>query len=200
MPEARFPVTVTGGVPVVAAPEEIDITNAGALRAALLEAAARGPGTFAADLSLTRFCDSSALHALVAAHRRARAQDREMLLVIPDPAVLRVFAITGMDQLIPTFATLAGALAQAAGGRSRADAAGQRSHDAAISPVPSRDLARNLGGDLRGSGKGRRVPRSDHDGSGSPGIDAEPWLGAWGTLSSSPERFAPGGLGEDVTG
>jgi hypothetical protein len=33
-----------------------------------------------------------------------------------------------------------------------------------------------------------------------PASDAEPWLGAWGALSSSPERFAPGGLGEDVTG
>ena len=40
VPEVRFPVAVTGGVPVVAAPEEIDITNADALRAALLEAAA----------------------------------------------------------------------------------------------------------------------------------------------------------------
>ena len=138
MPEARFPVEVTEGVPVVAAPEEIDITNAEELRTALLEAAARGHGTFAADLSLTRFCDSSALQALVAAHRRARAQDGEMLLVIPDAAVLRVFAITGMDQVIPSFATLAEALAQAAEGWSRADTAGERSDDAAISPVPSR--------------------------------------------------------------
>src|ERR1700749_113440 len=29
MPEDRFPVEVVGGVPVLAAPEEIDITNAG---------------------------------------------------------------------------------------------------------------------------------------------------------------------------
>ena len=36
MPEARFPVEAVRGVPVVAAPEEIDITNAEALRAALL--------------------------------------------------------------------------------------------------------------------------------------------------------------------
>ena len=37
MPDARFPVEVVRGVPVVAAPEEIDITNAEALRAALLQ-------------------------------------------------------------------------------------------------------------------------------------------------------------------
>ena len=111
VPEARFPVEVTGGMPVVAAPEEIDITNADALRAALLEAAASGHGTFVVDMTLTRFCDSSGLHALVAAHRRARAEDGEVLLVIPDVAVLRVFAITGMDRVIPNFASLAEALA-----------------------------------------------------------------------------------------
>jgi hypothetical protein len=32
-----------------------------------------------------------------------------------------------------------------------------------------------------------------------PASDAEPWLGVWGALSSSSERFALGGLGEDVT-
>ena len=37
MPEDTFPVEVVQGVPVVAAPEEIDITNAEALRAALLK-------------------------------------------------------------------------------------------------------------------------------------------------------------------
>ena len=37
MPEDKFPVEVVQGVPVVAAPEEIDITNAEALRSALLK-------------------------------------------------------------------------------------------------------------------------------------------------------------------
>ena len=40
MPDARFPVEMVSGVPVVVTPEEIDITNADGLRAALLEAAA----------------------------------------------------------------------------------------------------------------------------------------------------------------
>ena len=42
MPDARFPVEMVSGVPVVVTPEEIDITNADGLRAALLEAAAHG--------------------------------------------------------------------------------------------------------------------------------------------------------------
>src|SRR5689334_2532919 len=113
MLKAGFPVEMAGGVPVVAAPGEIDLTSADDLRTALVEAAARGHGTFVVDMSLTRFCDSSGLHALVAAHRRARAEGGEVLLVVPDAAVLRVLAITGMDQVIPNFASLDEALVQA---------------------------------------------------------------------------------------
>jgi anti-anti-sigma factor len=113
MPEVGFPVEMAGGVPVVTAPEEIDVTSADGLRTALVDAAARGHGTFVVDMSLTRFCDSSGLHALVAAHRRAQAEGGEVLLVVPDTAVLRVLAITGMDQLISNFASLDEALAQA---------------------------------------------------------------------------------------
>ena len=116
MPEDKFPVEVVRGVPVVAAPEEIDITNAEALRSALLTAAAAadGHGTLVVDMTRTRFCDSSGLHTLIAAHKRAGAEGREVLLVIPGTAVLRVFALTGMDRVIPNFTTLAEALAQTA--------------------------------------------------------------------------------------
>ena len=121
MPEDMFPVEVVQGVPVVAAPEEIDITNAEALRAALLTAAAAadGHGTLVVDMTRTRFCDSSGLHTLIAAHKRAGAEGREVLLVIPGTAVLRVFALTAMDRVIPNFTTLAEALAQTAACRER---------------------------------------------------------------------------------
>ena len=117
MPEGRFPVELAGGVPVVAAPEQIDITNAPDLGAALQAAAAGRPGTLVADLTRTRFCDSSGLHTLLAAHKRAQAVGGELRLVIPDVAVLRVFAITGIDQMIPSFTSLDRALAHTAPGR-----------------------------------------------------------------------------------
>jgi anti-sigma B factor antagonist len=94
-------------------PEEIDVTNAEALRAALLKAAASGHGTVAVDMTRTRFCDSSGLHALLAAHKRAQAEGREVRLVIRSAPVLRVFAITGVDRMIPNFTSLAEALASA---------------------------------------------------------------------------------------
>ena len=122
MPEDMFPVEVVQGVPVVAAPEEIDITNAGALRSALHTAAANGYDTLVVDMTRTQFCDSSGLHTLIAAHKRAEAEGRELLLVIPGAAVLRVFALTAMDRVIPNFTSLAEALARTpatANGRSR---------------------------------------------------------------------------------
>ena len=51
MPDGSFPVKVVEGVPVVAAPEEIDITNAAVLRSALLKAAANGHGTLVVDMT-----------------------------------------------------------------------------------------------------------------------------------------------------
>lgn len=106
-----FPIELVGGVPVVTAPEEVDITNAAGLRSALLQAAADGPGALVADLTRTRFCDSAGLNTVVAAHNRARAAGGELLLVVCGAAVLRVLAITGADRVIPTFATLDDALA-----------------------------------------------------------------------------------------
>jgi anti-sigma B factor antagonist len=116
MPDARFSVEVVSGVPVVVTPEEIDITNADGLRAALLEAAAYGPGPgrLVVDMSRTQFCDTAGIHALVAAHKRAEAGRGEVRLVITGAAVLRIFAITGLDSVIPHFASLEDALAATA--------------------------------------------------------------------------------------
>ncbi len=115
MPDGRFPVRAASGVPVVTAPEQIDITNAAGLRAAVLRAAADGRGTFVVDMTRTRFCDSAGLHVLAGAHNRARAEGGQVLLVIASAAVLRIFAVTGLDRVIPNFTSLAEALAQTPG-------------------------------------------------------------------------------------
>lgn len=131
MHDGRFPFEVAGGVPVVTAPEEIDITNAPGLRSALLEAAAHGHGTLVVDMTPTQFCDSSGLHTLLAAHKRAQAEGGELLLVISAAPVLRVFAITGVDRIIPSFTSLDQALTQTSAngpnGHQRADSAPQDS-------------------------------------------------------------------------
>jgi anti-sigma B factor antagonist len=112
MNDGSFPVELVRGVPVVALPAEIDITNAEELRSALLEAGTLGHGTLVIDMTGTRFCDSAGLHTLLAAHKRAQAEGGEVLLVIPATTVLRIFAIAGVDRLIPNFTSLDEALAR----------------------------------------------------------------------------------------
>ena len=138
MVEDSFPVEMVRGVPVVAAPEEIDITNAAGLRAALFEAAgeaagleaagfeAAGHSAFVVDLTRTRFCDSAGIAALVEAHKRARAAGGQVLLAMSGAAVPRIFELTGVDRVIPSFASLDDALAHTPAG---------------IGPVPLPDLA-----------------------------------------------------------
>lgn len=99
-------VDVVRGVRVVTVPEEVDITNAPGLRAALLQAAADGSPALVVDMTRTRFCDSAGLRVLVDAHKQALAEGRAVLLAVPAAAVLRVLEITGIDQAIPHFASL----------------------------------------------------------------------------------------------
>jgi anti-sigma B factor antagonist len=120
MDDGSFPAEVAG-VPVVTAPEELDITNAPQLEPALAEASAKGHGRFVVDMSRTRFCDSSGLHALLAAHKRARACGGGLVLAIGGEAVLRLFEITGADTVVPCFASLEEALDHASGDRRQAD-------------------------------------------------------------------------------
>jgi anti-sigma B factor antagonist len=110
--DATFPAALTDGVAVVATPAEIDINNAGQLRAALLAATETGH-VVVADMTATCYCDSSGIHALVAAHRSARAKGRDLRLVIaPGGVVQRVIALTAIDTVISCFSSLEDALAQ----------------------------------------------------------------------------------------
>jgi anti-sigma B factor antagonist len=113
MGDVSFPVELVRGVPVVATPEEVDITNAEGLRAALGQAAGYGHRTLVVDLTRTRFCDSAAIHALVDAHKQARAEGGQVLLAVSGTSVPRIFEITGIDRVLRRFASVAEALAYA---------------------------------------------------------------------------------------
>ncbi len=124
-------------MPVVTAAEEIDITNADGLQAALLEAAARGHATLVVDMARTQFCDTAGIHVLVGAHKRALTEGGQLRLVISSANVLRVFAITGIDRVIPQFASLGEALAQVSR-PTRRPSSGRDSSLADPSPPPVR--------------------------------------------------------------
>jgi anti-sigma B factor antagonist len=142
MLDARFPVGMIGAVPVVAAPEEIDVTNADRLRSTLLQAAAHGHGTLVVDMTRTRFCDCAGLHVLLGAHKQAQAKGRGLLLVTPGAAVLRLFAITGIDHMIPSFTSLDEALAQTPGVQTAENARNEAIASAGAGKSRSRDAGR----------------------------------------------------------
>jgi anti-anti-sigma factor len=121
------------GLPVVTAPVEIDIANAEKLRMVLLEASENGHAIIVVDLTGTRFCDSSGLNVLAAAHRRAENEGGELRLVLPiGGSVVRVLTITALDRVIPCFTGLDQALAAPRPGQ-RSGGLGNKSSGQAIS-------------------------------------------------------------------
>jgi anti-anti-sigma factor len=112
--EQRNEISWVNGLPVVRPPEELDATNADALRAAILAASDKQPDVLVVDLSATAFCDSTGLSVLVRAHKQLDAAGAELRLVIREPTLLRIFTITGVSTMFRQFATLEEALASPA--------------------------------------------------------------------------------------
>jgi anti-sigma B factor antagonist len=82
----------------------LNLANAGQLREAL--AAAAQHSIIVVDMAANRFCDSSGISALIAAHRQPRSAVGKLRLVMAGPAVRRVFKVTGVDRLFRFFGSL----------------------------------------------------------------------------------------------
>ena len=95
---------------VIALPAEIDMANAGRVAAELGSAFAPGVRTVIADMTATRFCDSSGISVLVRAHKQAVASRTELRLVVPSGAVLRALTLVRMDDVLPIYPSLSQAL------------------------------------------------------------------------------------------
>jgi anti-anti-sigma factor len=100
-------------LPVVSAPGEIDAANIDELRQALLSCIDGKRTTLVVDMSLTTFCDSAGARQLLLAHKRVAAGGGELRLVTSAASLRLIFEITGLDRLLPVFATLDAALAAA---------------------------------------------------------------------------------------
>ena len=96
---------------VVALPAEIDVASAGLVGQQLGAALAPGVKTVIADMSATRFCDSSGISVLVRAHKQAAANQAQLRLVVHSTVVLRSLRLVQMDCLLPIYPTLSQALA-----------------------------------------------------------------------------------------
>ena len=87
------------GRTVVSVAGEIDVYTAPRLREEITELVAAGTYDIVIDMSEVEFLDSTGLGVLVGAHRRLRARDGSLNLVCPHERLLKVFRITGLDNV-----------------------------------------------------------------------------------------------------
>ena len=96
---------------MVAAPGEVDLTNAEGLRDALLSALNSGALGLVVDMTATTFIDSAGVTALVRASRRASATEATVRLAVTAAPVLRVLNLVGIDQLLDVHPSVSDAVA-----------------------------------------------------------------------------------------
>lgn len=96
---------------VVTMPAEIDVTNSASVDTVLTGLVAKRPEIITADMTMTVFCDSSGIHALARAHRLTSSHGGELRLVIGASPIIRVFQLTGLDQVVPIYADVSQSLA-----------------------------------------------------------------------------------------
>ena len=102
-----------GGVPVLRAVGEIDVSTAPALRDQLI-ALPESNSRVIVDLSEVTFLDSTGLGVLISAHKRLRDSPShgEVALVVTRPQITKVLEVTGLTLVFPLFSSLNEALAQ----------------------------------------------------------------------------------------
>lgn len=112
------PPSPDGGVAVVAARGEIDISTADALRARLVAALSRHEHV-AVDLGEVTFIDCGGLRALTGAHRIAERTGRRLTLRSPSRPVVRLLSLTRLDRELVVEAGVGGHARQGEAGGAR---------------------------------------------------------------------------------
>ena len=110
------PVTPAHPQPVVVTlPAEIDMANARQVRQRLYAALDAGAAIVVADMTATRFCDSTGLHALVLAHQRATERGAELRVAVTSEGIRHVMAITKLDTVLRIYPSAGEALTNGTG-------------------------------------------------------------------------------------
>jgi len=98
-------------VVIVTVAGEVDVYTAPQLRSALEECVAAGQNKIVVDLEGVGFIDSTGLGVLVGQLKALRRVDGSLRIVCSDERILRLLAITGLDQILPLHDTVDAALA-----------------------------------------------------------------------------------------
>lgn len=97
---ALTPVRVSAEAYVLEVGGELDLYTAPRLSSQVGEIIALGAMSLVVDLTETTFVDSTALHVLLDAKKRIRAEGGDLVVVCPSPHVRRIFEVTGVDGLL----------------------------------------------------------------------------------------------------
>lgn len=114
--ELEIPDTDVDGWTVVAASGEIDVAAAPTLRDQLTALVDDGSVHVVVDLEGVDFIDSTGLGVLVGAVRRARGAGGDVRLVCTNTRLLKVFGVTGLDEVFVIAGTVSDAAAAATPG------------------------------------------------------------------------------------
>jgi anti-sigma B factor antagonist len=95
---------------------EVDVYTAPALRDRITDLLDAGQQLLIVDLAGVEFLDSTGLGVLVAGLNRAREVGGSLALVCPQERVLKLFRITGLDEVFTVHSTVEEALASPAAG------------------------------------------------------------------------------------
>ena len=98
------------GLIVAQASGEIDVAGSSAFREQLLALLAEEPVRIVVDLSSVAYVDTYALSALVDLEQCCRLRDCRLAIVCSEGRMRRALAATGLDELVPTHATVDEAL------------------------------------------------------------------------------------------
>jgi anti-anti-sigma factor len=93
---------------VIEAYGEIDIANAGEVQKMIDATVAGGADHLIVDLSGVRFMDSSGLNVLIGTARQFGPGS--FGVVVSRPSIRKIFALTGLDKVVPIFASLTDAV------------------------------------------------------------------------------------------
>jgi anti-sigma B factor antagonist len=89
-----------GDLQIIRARGELDLYAAPELKRRLGDAIDGGKTRIVVDLTDAAFMDSTALGVLLGALRRLRVRDGSLAVASNQPSILRILAVTGMDQVL----------------------------------------------------------------------------------------------------
>jgi anti-anti-sigma factor len=108
---ARIVHSTHDGLPVARIEGEVDITNAQSVGDRLRALVTNRSVGLIVDLGPTTYLDSSGITLLFGLSDELRRRQQQLHVVVPEGApIARVLEITGLDQIVPTHATVEDAL------------------------------------------------------------------------------------------